>query len=61
MKEPLIIQSAQPLTLRYLLHVHGPLNVDRANKLAAEFEKRAPFQLVKRPTKHREFGVKRKL
>lgn len=58
---PRTTTKKEPLTLRYLLHAHkGMLDAKRAAEVAREFDRRAPFELVKAPAKHTAFGVKRK-
>jgi len=48
----------KPLTLRFLIHAHaGGLDANRAEKIAAAFNRQAHYELVKRPRKHTAWGV----
>jgi hypothetical protein len=59
--EARVTKSAEPLTLRYLLHAHrGLLDTKLANQAFGEFGKRPPFELVKAPAKHTAWGARRK-
>lgn len=57
---PVLTTKSKPLSLRYLLHAHaGLLDPKRAEVEFAEFAKRPGFEIVKAPTKHRQYGVSR--
>ncbi|HYH63341.1 MAG TPA: PmoA family protein [Urbifossiella sp.] len=52
--------QAEPLTLRYLLHAHaGMLDAARAADEFARFRDRPRLELVRAPTKHVTWGVRR--
>ncbi len=58
--EPRTTTQAQPLTLRYLLHAHaGVLDANRAADEFARFRARRPLELVRAPSKHVTWGVRR--
>lgn len=59
--EPRTTTQAEPLTLRYLLHAHaGMLAATRAADEFARFRDRPPFELVRAPSKHVTWGVRRR-
>ncbi|MEL6109006.1 MAG: PmoA family protein [Planctomycetota bacterium] len=58
--EPLQLKSAEPLTLRYLLHAHGgAADLARANATAKRFHASRPLTLVRRPKPHHHAAVRR--
>lgn len=58
---PRTTTHAEPLTLRYLLHSHaGMLDARRATDVFAGFGKRPPFELVRAPSRHVTWGVRRR-
>ena len=63
MKTTIEITSEQPFTLRYLLHAHtGPLDQQRAEKIATAFAGRGGFVIRKaqKGEPHRQYEVERK-
>jgi hypothetical protein len=60
MRGPVTTTKQNPLTLRYLLHVHrGDIDRKRADAVAAEFAGRAPFEVVKATQRHNSWSVRR--
>jgi hypothetical protein len=58
---PRITTRDAPMTLRYLLHAHrGVLDPKRATGVFEGFARRPAIELVKAPTKHTAYGVRRK-
>ena len=54
------ITAEQPLTLRYLLHVHrGAYDAERAQRMHKEFSTRKPLSITKSTRPHRQFEVTR--
>lgn len=61
MDGPITTTRKEPLTLRYLLHVHdGDIDADRAEDIAKKFSSRSGFEVVKAQVKHRQSVVRRK-
>jgi hypothetical protein len=57
---PIVTSKKEPLVLRYLLHAHGgPLNVEKAEALAKDFNNRAQLKVVKSTKKHLQFEIMR--
>ena len=51
---------AEPLVLRFLLHIHeGPLDIEWAKKIAMQFRGQPGFEVVKANVKHQQFSVRR--
>lgn len=60
MKSGLLISAADPLELRYLLHVHaGPVDAVRADRLLADFSERPPLQLARSSRPHTRWEITR--
>ncbi|QDU20880.1 DUF6807 domain-containing protein [Urbifossiella limnaea] len=58
---PRTTTQADPLTLRYLLHAHaGVLDAGRAADEFARFRDRPPMELVRAPSRHVTWGVRRR-
>ncbi len=48
----------QPLSVRYLLYIHGgPVNAQRANALADEFDNRPTLRVVKGTKPHHQWEI----
>ncbi|MBS0205366.1 MAG: PmoA family protein [Planctomycetes bacterium] len=58
--EPLVTTKAQPLVLRYLLHVHSSkLNVTRATEVSDQFAALPALTVSKATARHETWSVKR--
>jgi len=61
MNGPVEITKQQPLTLRFLLHVHaGDINAARAQKVAELFGSRKPLAVRRSEQPHRQYEIIRK-
>jgi hypothetical protein len=57
---PLVTTQSNPLTVRYLLHVHsGTVDAQQADAIAKSFDVRLPFTLAKSDRPHTEYEVLR--
>lgn len=57
---PLITSRENPLTLRYLLHIHsGAVDASRANALADEWATWPGYRVAKASRNHRQFEIER--
>jgi hypothetical protein len=55
---PIVLSRAEPLRLRYLLHVHrGPLDADRANKIRDEWAREPALNVIRSMKPHRHFEI----
>jgi hypothetical protein len=58
---PYEIRRDKPLVLRYLLHAHGgELQPARADAIAAQFNNRPPWEVIRSTKRHMQFEVRRK-
>lgn len=56
---PLLTTRAEPLRLRYLLHIHsGPVNTEQAAEVAAEWRKRPRLEIVRSMQPHVQFELR---
>jgi hypothetical protein len=57
---PVTTTRKQPLTLRYLLHAHrGPVDRERADKVAKEFAARPCYEVARVKIKHQQYAIQR--
>jgi len=60
LNQALVTTPDQPLTLRYLLHIHrGDIEPERADRIADEFATRAGYRVFKASIKHQQFAIQR--
>ena len=57
---PLMLRRDAPTTLRYLLHAHaGPVDADRADAIAKDFQQSPNFAIAKGTKPHHRFTILR--
>ncbi len=58
LNDALLTTKQQPMMLRYLLHAHGgEVDASRAERIAEDFYRRPPSQIVKATVKHQQFEI----
>lgn len=58
---PLLTTGADPLMLRFQLHIHsGPVDSQRAAHVAEDFYQRPPFEVQRTTEPHRQFRTRRR-
>jgi hypothetical protein len=60
MKTSITTRKQEPLTLRYLLHIHsGSIKPEQADNIYSEFSARSPMQVVKGTKPHTRWQIER--